>query len=258
MPIAMPSADRNTRSGRVRSPAPPTRSTSAGRQPGAASGRIARAESRTSRPSRRRRRSAVAHLRPAAAGRPAISRSWVMTTTVVPAACSSRSSVHHPGAGRGVEVAGRLVGQQQRRVADHRAGDRDPLPLAAGQLVRPVVEPVAQADPVQRRLGPPPPLAAAARRRRAGRRRRCPARGTPGGEVELLEHEADPAAPAAPTAAGRTASPRRARRCARCPRTGRSSVPIRCSMVDLPEPDGPTIATSSPCSIARSTRRAAR
>jgi hypothetical protein len=30
------------------------------------------------------------------------------------------------------------------------------------------------------------------------------------------------------------------------PELGRSSVPIRCSSVDLPDPDGPTIATSSP------------
>ena len=48
-------------------------------------------------------------------------------------------------------------------LADHRPGDRHPLPLAAGQLVRPVVEPVPEPDPLQRGLGPPPPLAPAAR-----------------------------------------------------------------------------------------------
>ena len=37
---------------------------------------------------------------------------------------------------------------------------------------------------------------------------------------------------------------------ARVPAVGRSSVPIRCSIVDLPEPDGPTMATSSPCADA--------
>ena len=36
----------------------------------------------------------------------------------------------------GVEAGGRLVGQQQPRAADHGAGDGDPLPLAAGQIVR--------------------------------------------------------------------------------------------------------------------------
>ena len=30
------------------------------------------------------------------------------------------------------------------------------------------------------------------------------------------------------------------------PVLGRSSVPIRCNKVDLPEPEGPTMATSSP------------
>ncbi|GGU13424.1 hypothetical protein GCM10010178_00770 [Lentzea flava] len=30
------------------------------------------------------------------------------------------------------------------------------------------------------------------------------------------------------------------------PDDGRSRVPIRCSRVDLPEPDGPTIASNSP------------
>ena len=128
-----------------------------------------------------------AHARPPAPsrirtcrGRPsAISRSWVITTTVVPAACSSRSSSSTAGAGGRVEVAGRLVGQQQRRLADHRPGDRHPLPLAAGQLVRPVVEPVAQPDPVQRAPRPAAAAPAAVRRRRAGRRPRCPARGTP-------------------------------------------------------------------------------
>ena len=34
-----------------------------------------------------------------------------------------------------VEVAGRLVGQQQRRLVDQRAGDGDALLLAAGKLV---------------------------------------------------------------------------------------------------------------------------
>ena len=31
------------------------------------------------------------------------------------------------------------------------------------------------------------------------------------------------------------------------PELGRSRVPIRCSSVDFPDPEGPTIATSSPC-----------
>ena len=48
-----------------------------------------------------------------------------------------------------VEVAGRLVGQDQRRVGDQRPGDRDPLLLTAGQLTGPVLDPVGQPDPVE-------------------------------------------------------------------------------------------------------------
>src|ERR1039457_2989744 len=42
-------------------------------------------------------------------------------------------------AGGGIEVAGGFVGQQNGRVVDERAGDRDALALAAGKLVRLVV-----------------------------------------------------------------------------------------------------------------------
>ena len=52
-------------------------------------------------------------------------------------------------AGLGVEVAGRLVGQQDGRPVHQRAGDGDALALAAGQLVGPVMDPVGQADVAQ-------------------------------------------------------------------------------------------------------------
>ncbi len=106
--------------------------------------------------------------------------------------------------------------------------------------------------------------AAAARRRsrrdargRAGRRRRCRARSRrPAGRTAGTRTRS--ATPAARTAAGRTARP------TRCPairdrpaRSRRSSVPSRWSSVDLPDPDGPTIATSSPASMRRSTSRSA-
>ena len=45
------------------------------------------------------------------------------------------------GAGVSVEVAGRLVGEQDRRIDRQRAGDGDALALAAGELVGQVVEP---------------------------------------------------------------------------------------------------------------------
>ena len=48
--------------------------------------------------------------------------------------------LHDPDRRLGIEVAGRLVGQQQRRVVDERARDRDALLLAAGELVGIVVQ----------------------------------------------------------------------------------------------------------------------
>jgi hypothetical protein len=41
------------------------------------------------------------------------------------------------------------------------------------------------------------------------------------------------------------------------PELGRSSVPTRLSSVDFPEPDGPTMNTNSPFSIANETSRSA-
>src|ERR1041384_4796058 len=56
---------------------------------------------------------------------------------------------HHLDRGPAVEVAGRLVRQQNRGAGDQRPRDRDPLLLPAGELARLVVEAVAEADPFQ-------------------------------------------------------------------------------------------------------------
>src|SRR5450756_2212494 len=50
---------------------------------------------------------------------------------------------------RRIDVAGRLVRQQQLRPRDHGAGDRGALLLAAGQDRRQGVHPLAEADPFQ-------------------------------------------------------------------------------------------------------------
>ena len=63
-------------------------------------------------------------------------------------------------AGVRIEVAGRLVGQQQRGAIDQRPGDGHPLLLAAGHLRRLVVGAVGQPDAVQQRLRPAPGLGA--------------------------------------------------------------------------------------------------
>ena len=63
-----------------------------------------------------------------------------------------------------VEVAGRLVGPDDRRVVDERARDRHALPLTAGQLVRQVRGALGEADHLERRERLAPRLAARATR----------------------------------------------------------------------------------------------
>jgi len=54
--------------------------------------------------------------------------------------------VEDRGTGDGVEVAGRLAGDEQGRVVDQGAGDRDALLLAAGQLGGQRAAAIGQAD----------------------------------------------------------------------------------------------------------------
>ena len=59
----------------------------------------------------------------------------VTITTVAPSRCSDAEHVHDVRAVAAVEVARRLVGEDQRRIVDERARDRDALLLAARELV---------------------------------------------------------------------------------------------------------------------------
>ena len=108
-----------------------------------------------------------------------------------------------------VERAERLVHQQDLRVADQRAGDRDALALAAGQLVRIGVGAVLQAHQFQQFVRRAAALAAGAA---ADLQRQLDVlqRGAPGQQRRVLEHEADVAA-----LARRLRRGRRARRCCR-------------------------------------------
>ena len=124
----------------------------------------------------RRRRSG---RRPAGSTRlacSATSSSWVIRTMVRPAALS-RSNRPITSCGRvAVQVAGGLVGQQQRGRGDQRPGHGDPLLLAAGELVGQVVDPVGQARPARARPAPGARRSAAAPRRRPAAVRRSRAR----------------------------------------------------------------------------------
>src|SRR5436190_2381433 len=89
-----------------------------------------------------------------------------------------------------IEVAGRLVGEDDHRIVDERARDRDPLLLAAGELHRIRVHPVLQPDPLQHLEGP----ALLLRRRHAEHarhERHVVEHGLVRQQLEVLEDEAE-------------------------------------------------------------------
>ena len=178
---------------------------------------------------------------------------WVATTTVSPRArASSLTSAEQPLPGRGVEVAGGLVGQQQPRLA--RRGRGPPPPAAArrptacpGGGVARSASPTSVEQPrgAALRLGQRPP-------RDEQRHRHVLERRELGQQVVELEHEAERAVAERAALGLRRARARPRRRSAACPASARSSVPSTCSSVDLPTPEAPTIASRSPAATSRS------
>ena len=104
---------------------------------------------------------------------------------------------HVPG-GDAVELAGRLVGEQQLRVVRQRGGDRGPLLLAARHLVGLAIRAVPHAEYAEQLVGPAPALTASGPGE-AHRQHDV----LPGGQVRkqvargLLPDEADDPAPVA-------------------------------------------------------------
>jgi hypothetical protein len=101
---------------------------------------------------------------------------------------------HDLAAGGAVEVAGRLVGQDDRRPSDERAGDRDPLALPAREVGGARPEPVGEPDRGQRGGGQLAPLGG------GDARVEQPVgdvleQGRVLGQEEELEDEADPGRP---------------------------------------------------------------
>ena len=108
----------------------------------------------------------------------------------MPCRLSASNSCHDLFRGLGVERAGRLVRQQQLRIVDERARDGDALLLAARQLLRAVIEPVAEAHlleprPRHRLRRARPRLGVEQGQHHLAQRRRARQ------QIELLEHEAD-------------------------------------------------------------------
>jgi hypothetical protein len=92
--------------------------------------------------------------------------------------------------GRAVEVAGRLVGEDDERLVGERPGDRDALALAAGQRRGQVIGARAEPDLAEQLDGPPsrPPGRASGQE---GRQLDVLPRGQLVHQVERLEDEAD-------------------------------------------------------------------
>ena len=186
---------------------------------------------------RRARRSGRRTPRPAA--------SWVTMMTVWPKSSTERRSrLEHLGRGLRVEVAGRLVGEHDRRAATRArarrrraaAGRRRARTGGASRRSREadrVDEPV---DPLL--VG----LAAGDRQRQHDVLPRVEDRQ----QVEGLEDEADLVAAQLGQRACRRGRRARRRRRRPSPLVGRSRPASRCMSVDLPEPEGPMIAVKRP------------
>ena len=174
------------------------------------------------------------------------------TITVVPWARASRRSARGPPRRAVVELAGRLVGEQQRRAVRERRAQRDALALAAGQLAR-----------QRRRRGRPGrPRSAARRRARVARRRdsaqrewqrHCLATGRSGASAVSGRWSRKPIA----RWRSRRAPGRRAGRCrVRAPARLRPRVPgarrSRSAASSCRRRSGPSTHSSSPRSTSRS------
>ena len=138
-----------------------------GRRPRSRPVAVRAAESAASRPARRRRsgRRGCGSIAVGVARRPI--GSWVTRMMVMPSSALSWLEQRRGSPRRCCES--RLpVGSSAIRsgaAVDQRPGDGDALLLAAGELRRLVVEPVAQADPLEQRRGPVAALARSERPR---------------------------------------------------------------------------------------------
>src|SRR6516164_8868967 len=151
-----------------------------------------------------------------------------------------------------VEIANRLVGEDERGIVDEGPGNRDALLLSAAQFGRPVPGAIAETYRVQELLGAPGIRLALRKHGHKDVVESCKLRE----EVVGLEDEPD-ALVAIRRSAERdmpvTADPPTII----SPQSGRSSAAMRLSSVVLPEPDGPTRSASSPCDSAKDTSRSA-
>ena len=149
-----------------------------------------------------------------------------------------------------VEVPGGLVGEEDRRLVDDGASDRDALLLAAGELVRePLLLALEPDDP--QRLGDGLADDRAGLADDLQREGDVLEDGLVGQQPEVLEHRADLATQLRHLRSGSRESSRPATNTE--PEVAFSSLSARRRRVDLPEPDWPTMKTNSPRSTSRDT-----
>ena len=145
----------------------------------------------------------------------------------------------------GVEVAGGLVGEHQRRAVHERAGDGHALLLTARELVGVLLLEALQAEQRQGLLGPRLRALDCGRASDERRHQHVLEHAELRQQVVELEHEADEL-----VAQGGALLARRRRRVVAAehdrPVVGVSSRPSRLSSVDLPDPDWPMIDANSP------------
>ena len=145
----------------------------------------------------------------------------------------------------GVEVGERLVEQEEARLADDRARERDALLLAARELARRSLQQVADAD-----LGGG--AGDRARRSRRARRRPSSAGSRCSARPSCADRARSSGTPSRRRARRALASSRRRRPCSTRPAFTDSRPARMRSVVVLPDPDGPSRTKNSPGSIARS------
>ena len=151
-----------------------------------------------------------------------------------------------------VEVAGGLVGEQERRAIEHGAAVGDPLLLAPRELGGVVAPPMRDPQPLHEGHRPPARPRGGPGPRSARRAARCPARsgrrgGGRTGTRSRCACRARGTGRAGPGGSRARASNQIS------PASAGSSRPRRLSRVDLPEPDSPITASTCPGLASRST-----
>ena len=154
--------------------------------------------------------------------------------------------LEHLQRARRVERAGGLVRQQQRRLVHQRAGDREPLALAAGEDAGEVVRLLAQPEQVEQ--APRARLRAPARARPRSRAASTTFSSALIPSSRLKNWKTKPMCCAPHAGRARPRPCPRATRPARTtsPPLGVSTPATRFRSVDFPQPDGPITATNSP------------